>query len=160
MRIKSGLNAFRGLTKYLSSIPTCGHYSSSIISSRCEKTVTETHKSDEICKFNSWIKESRCLASLYTILNTTKMLFKLISFHVLWWMGEKSRKFSFFLHCTNRAFRKIITPKRLYPRFFHLFPLPHKIISKTICTWSKITCCLALSFCHLNLSLRQSSKLL
>lgn len=60
---------------------------------------------------------------------------------------------SFFFHCTNGAFSEIIKAKKLHPHFFHLFPLPHKIISKPICTGSKITRCLALSLCHLNLSL-------
>lgn len=62
---------------------------------------------------------------------------------------------------TNGAFSKIITPKKALSSifFFHLFPLTHKIISETICTGSKITCCLALSFFHPNLSLCLSSKL-
>lgn len=50
--------------------------------------------------------------------------------------------------------------KKLYPPiFFHLFPCTYKIISKTICAESKITCCHTGSFFHPNLSLCWSSKL-
>lgn len=83
---------------------SCNHYSSSIITYRCY----------DICEFNSYIKESRCLTSLHTEMNTAKMLFKLIGFNVLWWMRGKARKFAvfFLLRGTNRAFSKIITPKK------------------------------------------------
>lgn len=79
-RKKSGQNAFRGLTKYFGSMTIIHHQS---LVQEVKKTVIEIHKSFERCKLKSWNKNSRCLTSLYTILYATKMLFKLISFHVL-----------------------------------------------------------------------------
>lgn len=78
---------------------------------------------------------------------------------------EKKSKKLFCLFFLSRALiglsvRSLHQKSSILAFFSHLFPLPHKIIPETICTGSKITCCLALAFCHLNLSLCLSLSVL
>lgn len=140
------------------SLQSHDHNSSSVLNCRCEKqTATEMHK--YVNQGNQVFNTSLH----YT--DDNQNVIKLIRFCVLWWMREKVEEVVFFLSTeliglSVRSLRQKCYILAFILFFSILFPLPHKIIPKTICTESKITCCLALAFCHLNLSLCLSLSVL